>query len=94
MKILVVAAGSGETGPAHWACTSSAGFLVHVVVQDVGNGYGIEVESTGAGMGVAVPTCVVGGIADDTVTISFGPNMNSFLTLQTDDFAKASISSV
>jgi hypothetical protein len=91
MKILVVAAGSGETGPAHWACTSSAGFLVHVVVQDVGDGYAIGVESTGFAMGLAVPTCVVGGIANDTVTINFGPNMNSFLTLQTDDFAKASI---
>jgi hypothetical protein len=92
MKIVVAAAGAG-TVPAAFECTSSASFLVYGVIQDNG-GIAIEVKSTGASFGLDLPTFVVGGIANDTVTVNFSPGTNGFLTLYTDnEKATASIKS-
>jgi hypothetical protein len=91
MKIVVASAGAG-TVPASWACTSSAAFLVYVVMQGSGGGVEIGVKSTGASTGVSAPAFVVGGVANDTVTITFSPETSCFLTLETDnELATASI---
>jgi hypothetical protein len=94
MQIVVSTAGSG-TEPAFYGCTSTAPFLVHVLITQGGDeGTSIEVQSTGASVATSETVFVVGGIANDTVIFGFPtPQMNAFLTLQTEDYATASINS-
>lgn len=92
-KILVMAVAPGTT-PEVVNCTSDRNFLVYGITNGVGE-YGIEVKSTGFGMGgTSSPTFTVGGIANDTVTIILQPGTTGFLTLQTEEHAKATMSDV
>jgi hypothetical protein len=94
VQIVVTGAGSG-TEPATFGCTSTAPFLLHVLITQGGDeGTYVGVQSTGAIMGTSETVFVVGGIANDTVTVGFPtPQMAAFLTLQTEDDATASINS-
>jgi hypothetical protein len=90
MKILVKSFAPGKL-PETVNCTSDKDFLVYGITNS-GGGYGLNVKSTGTGLGVASPVLIVGGIAKDVVSLVFQPGTTGFLTLQTEDGAKASIS--
>ena len=98
-QILVRALAPG-TQPAGVLCTSSADFLVYCSTNYFGPGgappswgYGVEVKSTGAGLGSASPVFTVGGVPNDVITITMEPGTTGFITLQTRCDAKASITS-
>ncbi len=88
MKILVKAVAPGSEQEVV-NCTSDNDFLVHGITNSGGE-YAIDVKSTGAGIGIASPTFTVGGIANDIVTVIIQPGTTGFLTLQTEEDAKAS----
>jgi hypothetical protein len=71
-------------------CTSNADFLVYCATNTVGQ-YGVDVQSTGAGMGTGAPVFIVGGVANDVITFRISPGTTGFMTLQTRCHAKASI---
>lgn len=96
-QILVQALAPG-TEQAAIKCQSTADFLVFCSTNyfEPGDappswGYAVEVQSTGAGIGTAAPMFVVGGVANDVVTITMQPGTTAFVTLQTRCDAKASI---
>jgi hypothetical protein len=98
-QILVHALAPG-TKQASVKCRSTAGFLVYCSTNfsptglPPGWGYAVDVHSTGSGFGSEAPTFVVGGVANDVVTIIMQPGTTAFITLQTQCGAKASITDV
>jgi|SRR5215471_8387428 len=70
-------------------CTSNSAFLVHCLTN--GQGYSVNVKSTGSGGGGAAPFFTIGGVAGDAITIIVTSGAAGFLTLQTMCSAKASI---
>jgi hypothetical protein len=52
-------------------------------------GYSVGVKSTGAGIGSQAPSFIVGGVANDVISITMAPGATSFITLQTRCDAKA-----
>jgi len=98
-QILVHALAPG-TQPAGVKCTSDGDFLVYCSTNYFGTGgappswgYFVEVKSTGAGTGSASPVYIVGGVANDVITITMQPGTTGFITLQTRCDAKTSITS-
>jgi len=98
-QILVYALAPG-TQPAGVNCTSEADFLVYCSTNFSGTGgappgwgYAVNVKSTGAGFGSASPVYIVGGVANDVITITMQPGTTGFVTLQTRCNAKANITS-
>jgi len=96
MSRILVAALAPGTKPAGVACSSSTDFLVHCSTNSATppSGYTVGVKSTGFTTGSAAPTFVVGGIANDVVTIRMMPGTVGFITLQTQCGAKAAITPV
>lgn len=78
MKIPVKSVAPGSL-PETVDCTSNHAFLVYGVTNGGGD-YSVSVKSTGAGMGVRSPTFVVGGPANDVVTLIIQPGTTGFLT--------------
>ena len=96
-QILVRALAPG-TKPAGLKCVSNADFLLYCSTNFFGTGgappgwgYSVQVNSTGAGIGSASPTFIVGGVANDVITIRMQPGTTGFITLQTRCDAKAKI---
>jgi hypothetical protein len=94
-QILVYALAPG-TQPAAVRCTSTRDFLVYCSTNYLGTGggpwgYAVEVKSTGSAFGSASPVYIVGGVADDVITITMQPGTTGFITLQTKCDAAASI---
>jgi hypothetical protein len=96
-QILVRALAPG-TQPGGVTCTSSADFLVYCSTNYFGPGgappswgYAVGVKSTASALGSASPVFIVGGVANDVVTITMQPGTTGFITLQTQCNAKASI---
>jgi hypothetical protein len=89
MKILVKAVAPGSLSETVH-CASGHAFLIYGITN--GGGYSVNLKSTGAGIGIGSPTFMVGGIANDVVTVIIQPGTTGFLTLQTDDGAKAHFS--
>jgi hypothetical protein len=54
-------------------------------------GYFVEVKSTGSSIGSVSPVFIVGGVANDVITITMQPGTTGFITLQTRCGATASI---
>jgi hypothetical protein len=77
-------------------CTSTEDFLVYISTNYSPTlppnwGYFVTVKSTGSGTGTAAPCFIVGGVANDVITIAMEPGVASFITLQTRCDAKAAI---
>jgi hypothetical protein len=90
MKILIKSVAPGSL-PETVHCSSDHAFLVYGITNGGGD-YSISVKSTGAAIGIRSPTFVVGGTPNDVVTLIIQPGTTGFLTLQTDDGAKAHFS--
>lgn len=96
-QILVRALEPG-TKLARLKCISNADFLVYCSTNffstggaPPGWGYSVQVNSTGAGIGSTSPIFIVGGVANDVITITMTPGTSGFITLQTRCDAKAQI---
>lgn len=95
---ILVRALAPPSQPAGVACTSSADFLVYCSTNyflpggaPPSWGYAVGVQSTASGFGSVSPMFIVGGVANDVVTITMQPGTTGFITLQTQCNAKASI---
>jgi len=87
MQILVKSAVISPGGlPETVNCSSDQAFLVYGVTNGRAE-YSIDVRSTRTRIGVSSPTFIVGGIANDVVTLVIQPGTTGLFTLQTDDAA-------
>jgi hypothetical protein len=97
MSQILVHAVTANKEPAVAECRSTAGFLVYCSTDHdltgADFGYLVWVESTHAQFGIRAPAFVVGGVANDVVTIQVNQGRGAFITLQTQCGATASISS-
>jgi hypothetical protein len=90
MQIFVKSVVTGSL-PETVNCSSDHAFLIYGITNGRAE-YSINVRSTRTRIGVSSATFTVGGIAKDEVTLVIQPGTTGFITLQTEDGAKAHFS--